>query len=146
MSTESSEVFDPARVCTRSAHCPICAAPNGCRLETGEPYKGPCWCERPTLSAAAVRRILSELPEPRCLSRTCLETIAANPEVTWDELASHGQSIAEPQPAPATGDFYLEGSLVVFTGQFHLRRGYCCESGCRHCPFDTPPRGQPEAN
>lgn len=33
------------------------------------------------------------------------------------------------------GDAYMEGSCVVFTAQFHLRRGYCCNSGCRHCPY-----------
>jgi len=32
-------------------------------------------------------------------------------------------------------DFYREGAAVVFTARYHLRRGYCCESGCRHCPF-----------
>jgi Family of unknown function (DUF5522) len=35
-----------------------------------------------------------------------------------------------------TGDYYLspEG-YMVFTEQFHLRRGHCCKSGCRHCPY-----------
>lgn len=32
-------------------------------------------------------------------------------------------------------DFYREGAAVVFTARYHLRRGYCCENGCRHCPF-----------
>lgn len=32
-------------------------------------------------------------------------------------------------------DFYLEGDRVVFTSSYHLRRGVCCGSGCRHCPF-----------
>ncbi|MDQ3907169.1 MAG: DUF5522 domain-containing protein [Acidobacteriota bacterium] len=32
-------------------------------------------------------------------------------------------------------DFYREGAFVVFTETFLLRRGYCCESGCRHCPY-----------
>lgn len=32
-------------------------------------------------------------------------------------------------------DFYREGAALVFTESFHLRRGYCCESGCRHCPY-----------
>jgi len=32
-------------------------------------------------------------------------------------------------------DFYREGQAVVFTEAFHRRRGYCCESGCRHCPY-----------
>jgi hypothetical protein len=35
-------------------------------------------------------------------------------------------------------DFYREGAYVVFTERYHLRRGHCCESGCRHCPY---PRG-----
>ncbi len=24
---------------------------------------------------------------------------------------------------------------MVFTEAFHLKRGYCCKSGCRHCPY-----------
>jgi hypothetical protein len=24
---------------------------------------------------------------------------------------------------------------MVFTEQYHRKRGYCCESGCRHCPY-----------
>ena len=32
-------------------------------------------------------------------------------------------------------DFYMEGAALVFTARYHLRRGYCCESNCRHCPF-----------
>jgi iron complex transport system substrate-binding protein len=32
-------------------------------------------------------------------------------------------------------DYYWEGPAMVFTAGFLLRRGYCCESGCRHCPY-----------
>jgi hypothetical protein len=32
-------------------------------------------------------------------------------------------------------DFYREGPYVVFTESFLRRRGWCCESGCRHCPW-----------
>jgi hypothetical protein len=32
-------------------------------------------------------------------------------------------------------DFYYEGPYVVFTETFLRNRGYCCESGCRHCPY-----------
>jgi len=32
-------------------------------------------------------------------------------------------------------DFYYEGPYLVFTAAYHLRRGYCCNSGCRHCPY-----------
>jgi uncharacterized protein (TIGR00290 family) len=32
-------------------------------------------------------------------------------------------------------DFYYEGPYVVFTEAYHLKRGYCCGNGCRHCPY-----------
>lgn len=33
-------------------------------------------------------------------------------------------------------DYYVENGLYVFTAAFLLKRGYCCESGCRHCPYE----------
>lgn len=33
-------------------------------------------------------------------------------------------------------DYYFEKGLMVMTARYHLKRGYCCGSGCRHCPFD----------
>ncbi|WP_461093033.1 DUF5522 domain-containing protein [Spirosoma gilvum] len=47
-----------------------------------------------------------------------------------------------PQPSKkkevdlADDDYYytLEGYLV-FTASYHLKRGYCCRNGCRHCPY-----------
>jgi hypothetical protein len=44
----------------------------------------------------------------------------------------------ESRPSPALlspEDFYMENGLMVFTAAYHLKRGYCCNSGCRHCPF-----------
>ncbi len=32
--------------------------------------------------------------------------------------------------------FYVENGKYVFTEVFHLKRGYCCGNGCRHCPYD----------
>jgi hypothetical protein len=32
-------------------------------------------------------------------------------------------------------DYYVENGLVVFTGHYLRERGYCCRSGCRHCPY-----------
>ncbi|WKZ58615.1 MAG: DUF5522 domain-containing protein [Cyclobacteriaceae bacterium] len=41
-----------------------------------------------------------------------------------------------PSALPATEpDYYLENGKVVFTASYHLKRGYCCQSGCRHCPY-----------
>ncbi|MCB9080674.1 MAG: hypothetical protein H6555_03075 [Lewinellaceae bacterium] len=32
-------------------------------------------------------------------------------------------------------DFYLENGRYVFTALFLRERGFCCNSGCRHCPY-----------
>ena len=32
-------------------------------------------------------------------------------------------------------DYYLDCGLFVFTAAYHLQRGLCCDSGCRHCPY-----------
>lgn len=31
--------------------------------------------------------------------------------------------------------YYNEAGLMVMTEKYHLRRGYCCGSGCLHCPY-----------
>jgi hypothetical protein len=30
---------------------------------------------------------------------------------------------------------YNENGRLVFTELYHLERGFCCGSGCRHCPY-----------
>lgn len=32
-------------------------------------------------------------------------------------------------------DYYVEKGKFVFTAAYHLKRGYCCNSKCRHCPY-----------
>ncbi len=32
-------------------------------------------------------------------------------------------------------DYYLENGRWVFTAVYHLKRGYCCDNRCRHCPY-----------
>jgi len=39
------------------------------------------------------------------------------------------------QPELAPEDFYMDGPYLVFTAAYHLKRGECCHSGCRHCPY-----------
>jgi hypothetical protein len=36
-------------------------------------------------------------------------------------------------------DFYYEDGLMVLTEAYLRRRGFCCDCGCRHCPY----RGKP---
>ena len=48
-------------------------------------------------------------------------------------MARHAAAVLAALPAytdPATGN-------SVFTAVFLADRGYCCESGCRHCPYES---------
>lgn len=53
----------------------------------------------------------------------------AGKRVEYDDSAASGALVEGV-------DFYYEGAALVFTEEYHLRRGACCGSGCRHCPFD----------
>ena len=34
-------------------------------------------------------------------------------------------------------DYYInDHGKKVFTESYHLRRGFCCGSGCKHCVFE----------
>ena len=34
-------------------------------------------------------------------------------------------------------DYYInDHGKKVFTDEYHLRRGFCCGSGCLHCPYE----------
>ncbi|HEV8515350.1 MAG TPA: DUF5522 domain-containing protein [Cyclobacteriaceae bacterium] len=43
-------------------------------------------------------------------------------------------------------DYYFENGLMVFTEKYHLKRGYCCQSGCRHCPYGFKKKSNDEAS
>ena len=33
-------------------------------------------------------------------------------------------------------DYYLsEEGYFIFTEEYHSKRGYCCKSNCKHCPY-----------
>jgi hypothetical protein len=57
-------------------------------------------------------------------------------------MPDEGAAKIAPDDEPASDDklvegedFYWEGSFMVFTAHYLRRRGYCCERGCRHCPY-----------
>lgn len=60
-------------------------------------------------------------------------------------------SDTDAEPSPREGaelqeglDYYLEAGLLVFTAAFLRKRGYCCDSGCRHCPYQKSVRSDLE--
>ncbi len=54
-----------------------------------------------------------------------------NPDAYKKIMALHKEAIENNEETyidPETG-------FKVFTAKFLLEREYCCESGCRHCPY-----------
>ncbi|MBS1742325.1 MAG: hypothetical protein JST81_04760 [Bacteroidetes bacterium] len=34
-------------------------------------------------------------------------------------------------------DFYFDAQgRFVFTEKYHLKKGFCCGNGCKHCPYN----------
>lgn len=57
-------------------------------------------------------------------------------EMTEGAVAASGTSApAASEVALEPEDYYYEGPYMVFTAAYHARRGYCCNSDCRHCPY-----------
>lgn len=111
----SASQHTPAPSC-----CPACGGSNSCGFASAGPHKAGCWCFDVTVEPSTLRRVGSQIGLASCLCPRCLAGIARGPDA----------------PAVAGHDFYhLPDGRVVFTAAYHLRRGHCCGSGCRHCPY-----------
>lgn len=33
-------------------------------------------------------------------------------------------------------DYYVEDGLIVMTAAYHIKRGSCCGSSCKWCPYE----------
>ena len=65
-----------------------------------------------------------------CVCNSCLNELNQMLEMITKESSS-SQFMVEGL------DFYYEGPYKVMTEYFHIKRGYCCGSGCRHCAYHT---------
>lgn len=88
-------------------------------------FKGPCWCANQEFPDELTARIPADHRNRACICRACVEAAACRRGC----------------PDPGDGDSYVDpaSGLLVFTAQYLRRRGYCCDSGCRHCPWESPP-------
>ncbi len=108
---------------TNPGLCPLCQQPNDCQLCTSSAYKGACWCARVEIPDALLALVPVESRNKACICREC---------VTQFHRAKMNIAVS---PKIRPGDFYFETGRMVFTADYHLRRGYCCANGCRHCPY-----------
>ena len=58
-------------------------------------------------------------------------------------LACYEKVVVRPNDEPPKlvegDDYYFEDGLMVLTERFLSNRGYCCNNGCRHCPYPKTP-------
>lgn len=53
----------------------------------------------------------------------------------WDTDNTQHTHSETPRPLVEGEDYYIERGYWVFTESFLRKRGTCCGSGCRHCPY-----------
>jgi hypothetical protein len=110
--------------------CSKCAASFTCGPEKGQEK---CWCD----DLPHVPLVTGE--DTGCLCPNCLrEAISKRSSGQLDAVDIRPLMMTHQASLPSLiegEDYYCEGANIVFTARYHLRRGYCCESGCRHCPY-----------
>lgn len=109
------------------SRCPLCGGPNECQLCTADAYKGPCWCAKVTVPEDLLALVPADLRNQACVCKQCVTNF------------HRAQAPRQPASRRLPADFYFENGLVVFTAEYHLRRGYCCGNNCRHCPYPIAP-------
>lgn len=52
-----------------------------------------------------------------------------------EKKSNSDEHVASDEALVAGRDYYVERGYMVFTEYYLKHRGYCCNSGCRHCPY-----------
>jgi len=104
------------------SRCPLCGGANECQICSPAAFKGLCWCIQAQIPEELLAQVPPDLRNKACICRACVLAF---------QRKHSGMAMRKILP----DDFYFDGGLMVFTAAHHLRRGYCCGSGCRHCPY-----------
>lgn len=105
-------------------YCPKCNSTFTCKM--GDIAN--CQCNTVQLTEAA-RKYLSKTSFD-CLCQACLT------KVNHDVKVASGHQFPTQKEMFIEGlHYYKEGNNWVFTELYHMLRGECCKSGCRHCVY-----------
>jgi Family of unknown function (DUF5522)/Cysteine-rich CWC len=95
-------------------------------------------CDAENISACNCSRVLLTNETKTFLANTFFHCMCSHCLVELNEMVIRGKKY----PFPGRGGdliegvhYYKEGEYRVFTEFYLLSRGYCCRSGCRHCPY-----------
>lgn len=40
--------------------------------------------------------------------------------------------------------YYAKEGYIIFTARYHIKRGYCCNNNCKHCPYKKEKKNKNE--
>ena len=108
----------------KSQYCPRCKKEFHCNKEN----ISACDCSQVALSNDT--RVFLTKTFYGCLCNDCLRQL--------DQLVAREKEFPFPGPGGELIEgihYYQEDVYRVFTEFYHVSRGYCCRSGCRHCAY-----------
>lgn len=116
--------------------CPRCNANFGC----GSGGTMGCWCC--DLPQVMPMDALADI-ESKCLCISCLKaSVQARIEMMIrmkETDADFRKKVIETKKGDLLIEdidyYYNSDGYWVFTAWYHLKRGYCCSNGCKHCPY-----------
>ncbi|MDN5212217.1 DUF5522 domain-containing protein [Fulvivirgaceae bacterium BMA12] len=95
-----------------------------------------CWCEE--LPAVSAGNEGDKCLCPHCLAKRIQEKFKAAPEkaATYLTKGVTKKTINTTTDFKEGLDYYInEQGNWVFTTFYHLKKGYCCQNECKHCPY-----------
>jgi hypothetical protein len=105
----------------RKKVCPGCQTQFSCCINQ-------CWCSE-------LPKIIPLTDNAECYCPDCLKTIIEDKIGIGAEEKQNKGALSREEMIEGIHYYYNENGNWVFTSEYHLRRGYCCENGCKHCPY-----------
>ena len=128
-------------------YCPRCSTAFECNA--GSIHL--CRCTTVTLNENETGYIRVKYDD--CLCSSCMQETKAEYKSSklnnrikenFQQFLKEQKKICDNKKVPAKKDlieeedYYInEKGQWVFTELYHLKRGYCCNNGCKHCPYDN---------
>lgn len=86
-----------------------------------------CQCHSVSLHPSTLKFL--DHTEWDCLCADCLQ------DIDIKVMNTQGKEFPKSDELKEDIHFYMEDGLLVFTENYHILRGHCCKSGCRHCAY-----------
>ena len=105
-------------------HCSRCSEKLICKVDDIEN----CPCTTLAIDKSTAEFLATTFYD--CLCKNCLEKVDENLK-----MAKHLELPIQKEMFIEGLHYYKENGNWVFTELYHILRGYCCQSGCRHCAY-----------